>query len=432
MCWLHRALTNPDNPVRRLVLPVALASLALARFCRLGWVRRFGRRVVMAGFEALTALLVTSMRLGAFFGAKNDRTKVRSVVHVGYISTKQYMLSRVMREQGLRANYLAINTTPNDRLNLGCDYSIPMGMGRLRRLMREVWLFWRVLAWHDVVHYHFNAFLVGDGVELPYLKRMGKLVVFHFRGCDVRDRTTNMTKNPALNLCQECDYPVGSCDTDYQRQRLAKVRRYGDMFFVTTPDMRDFWPDAEHIPFIAPYGVDFDAIVPAPRTDGVLRVVTSSNHPGLDGVPHIREAVSRLQSEGYAIELVEIVKKPYFEALAIYKSADVFVGKLRMGYYNNANIETMLMGVPNMSYIRSEFMDSINDCPIIVTKPDDVYEKLAEWAAKPDELRALGRRGPDFVRAHHDPHAIVAMMVERYNHAAVAKTVRMAHGEECR
>ena len=77
-----------------------------------------------------------------------------------------------------------------------------------------------------------------------------------------------------------------------------------------------------------------------------------------------------------------------------------------MGYYNNANIETMMLGVPNMSYIRDDFRSIAPDCPIIVTRPETVYERLRYYVEHRDELRQIGDRGPAFVRKHHDPDRI--------------------------
>lgn len=341
---------------------------------------------------------------------------VRSVLHVSLISHKQFMISRRLRELGIKSAYFALNTSENDRLFIGYDYNIPMRTRAPLRRILEFYYLWFVFSRFDVIHYHFNAFLaLEDGWELEYLKRMGKVIVFHFRGCDLRSRTLNVQLNPELNLCQECDYPVGSCDTPYQRERLQRVRDFGDLFFATTPDLLPFFDGAEHIPFIAITGIDFDSIQAAEKPSGVFRVVTSSNHPGLDGVPYIIAAVEKLRTEGHDIELVEIFQRPYLEALSIYKSADLYAGKLRMGYYNNANIETMMMGVPNMSYLRDDLLGDISDCPIIVARPDDIYEKIREWIAKPQELKQIGMKGPAFVKHHHDPDTIVRNMVARYN-----------------
>jgi glycosyltransferase involved in cell wall biosynthesis len=346
---------------------------------------------------------------------------IRSVVHVSLISHKQYMLSRLARDHGLKGTFVAINTYPGAHLKIGFDYEVPMHMPPLLRYLRAHWYLWTVLAFHDVIHYHFNGFLLDDGTDLKVLQRMGKVVVAHYRGCDLRCRSVNTAKNPDLNVCQECSYPVGSCDTDYQRGKIAVSRAYSDVRFVTTPDLLDFGADAEHLPFIAPYGIDFSAIEPAPRAPGVFRVVTSSNHPALDGVRFVRDAVNRLAAEGIRIELVEVYRQSFYEALSIYKSADLYCGKLRLGYYNNANIESLMLGVPNMSYIRDEFKDRIADSPIIVARPDNVYEQLREWVGKPEELKRLGARGPDFVRRHHHADELMARMIARYNQALHAK-----------
>jgi glycosyltransferase involved in cell wall biosynthesis len=340
---------------------------------------------------------------------------VRSVLQVSFISHKQFMVTRALRKHGVKASFLALNTTGNDILDFGYDYFVPDGIAlgaALKRLYYLVFLYPR----YDVIHFHFNALLTPfSELELGYLKRMGKVVVFHFRGCDVRHRSTNLRKNPVLNCCQECDYPIGSCDTARQFHRIAMAEKYGDGLLATTPDLRDFVAGAEHLPFIAPLASDFEAIAPASKPAGIFRVVTSSNHPGVDGVPHIRAAVACLKSEGRNLELVEIYKRPFREALSMYKSADVFAGKLRMGYYNNANIETMLMGVPNMAYIRDEFLGTIPDSPIINTRPETIYENIKYWMDRPGELEEIGRRGPEFVRRHHDPDQHALRLIEFYN-----------------
>ena len=359
----------------------------------------------------------TALALYWLWSKLRAKKAVTSVLHLSLISHKPFMLSRAMREQGLKSEYFAINADAAPTLNVGWDYAIPSNVPPQRRRMLESFYLWTVLARYDVIHSHFKTFLSHEGWELPYLKRLGKVLVIHARGCDFRYRSLNMARRPALNICQECDYPVGSCDTEYQHSRVATAERFGDVFFVTTPDLRDFVRDSEHVPFIHPVGVDFEAIVPAPRDPDVFRVVTSSNHPGIDGIRFIREAVARLQQEGRAIELIEVRKMGYAQALAVYKSADVYAGKLRMGYYNNANIETMMLGVPNMSYISEEFQSLVPDSPIIVTTPSTIESRLRYFIDHRDELKAIGARGPAFVRRHHDPSTLVRHMIDRYNEA---------------
>jgi hypothetical protein len=374
---------------------------------------RLARWAVSAMFTMVNQVC---FRVYQVLGSFHRCATVTSVLQFSIVSHKPYMLSRALRQEGLRSEYFALNVSIGAGiLDLGWDYHLRADVSPRRRRLLECFYLWTVLARYDVIHCHFKTLLSHSGWECEYLKRLGKVLVFHFRGCDVRCRSLNLQLQPVLNCCQECDYPLGSCDTEYQRSQVDITRKYGDLFFVTTPDLVDFVPGAEHVPFIRPVGVDFDAIVPTPKAAGVFRVVTSSNHHGVDGTRFIRAGVERLLGEGRDIELVEVSGVPYRDALAIYKSADVYVGKPRMGYYNNANIETMMLAVPNMSYIRDEFRYLVPDCPIIVTTPETVYERLRHYLDRREELRAIGARGPAFVRAHHDPHVIVRRLIERYN-----------------
>lgn len=371
--------------------------------------RSSGRIAIATAFAAF--------RLAQAF---SHRDRVRSVLQVSVVSHKQFMLSRLLRTKGIRAKYYAMNTDIS-YLSIGYDYSLPYRISQTKRNILAWWHFWTVFARYDVIHYHFNSTLFWDGAELPYLKALGKVIVFHFRGCDLRQKSVNNAMNPELNCCQECNYPPGSCENDEQRRRLSLVREYGDVFFVTTPDLQDFFPEAEHLPFIPPYGFDLEAIVPADKPKGTFRVVTSSNHHGIDGTQYVRDAVDRLRSEGKDIELVEVHGIKYEQALALYKSGDVFLGKLRMGYYNNAVIECMMLGVPCMCYIRSKYEPAIPDSPIINTRPETAYENLKSFMERPDELRRLGALGPAFIKRHHAPEDLVIRMLDRYNAALKRK-----------
>ena len=125
------------------------------------------------------------------------------------------------------------------------------------------------------------------------------------------------------------------------------------------------------------------------------------------------------------MELVEVYKIPYEKALSIYNSANVYAGKLRMGYYNNANIECMLMGIPCMSYIREEFLKNIPDCPIIITRPETIYQNLKEYIDKPEVLREIGNKGITFVNKYHDSDKIISLLVKEYNTALGKKRTEL-------
>lgn len=345
------------------------------------------------------------------------RNEVQSVLQLSIISHQQFMISRLLTAHGVKSKFLAINNDLAPNLNIGYDYALPSNLDPFYRRLLQTYYLWAVAARYDVIHIHFSAWLTNTGREFEYFKKLGKVVVFHFRGCDLRQKSVNNAINPELNCCQECEYPSGSCENQEQRMKLATAMKYGDLFFLTTPDLGDFIKEGQHIPFLSPTAMDIDSIESSPKEPGIFRIVTSSNHHGIDGTKYVREAVKRLREEGKPVELVEVHNMPYRKAIGVYKSADLFVGKLRMGYYNNANIELMSFGVPNMSYIREKYLPIVPDCPIIVTRPDNAYEKIKEWMDKPDELKAVGAKGPAFTKKYHDPDMVTDIMISKYNGA---------------
>jgi predicted nucleotide-binding protein (sugar kinase/HSP70/actin superfamily) len=135
----------------------------------------------------------------------------------------------------------------------------------------------------------------------------------------------------------------------------------------------------------------------------------------VDGTAYVRDAIEKLKKDGFEIELVELNKTPYKKTLALYASADVYVGKLRMGYYNNANIESMLLGVPCISYIRPELREKhCPECPIIQATPETVYETLKSYINRRDELKIIGKKSRKFIlEAHKDEYSIIPL-IETY------------------
>ncbi len=104
------------------------------------------------------------------------------------------------------------------------------------------------------------------------------------------------------------------------------AKKYGNLFLVTTPDLLQYILEGHHLPFTRDL-VDYNQISSFPKKDGIIRIVHATNHDGIEGTRYIEEAVAKLKSEGYPVELLIVRKIPHEKALQIYKSADICVGK---------------------------------------------------------------------------------------------------------
>jgi len=355
--------------------------------------------------------------LNYLFSMFFERKKGKGVLHISTVTHQPYLITRYLRAEGFEADFLAKGEGWLSYDEKAWDYRMkrPKLPGPIRFLYEFVWA-WILYPRYEIIHSHFLQ-MIGSGFwELSFLKKMRKKVVFHFRGDDIRRKNINLQLNPDLNCCQECDYPAGYCEGHDRDVLVQQAKKYGDLFLVTTPDLNDFFPEALHFPFLLPeLPGQSPPLLGNKRPVGMpIRILHLTNHEGIDGTNDLVNAVHRLREEGYDVELLTPRRVPFQEVLLMYPKVDISVGKLRMGYYANAQVESMYFGIPTMCYIRETFLKNIPDCPIINVRPDNLYERLKYWLDHSYERMERGRRGQAFVRRHHSGDLLAKRLIELY------------------
>lgn len=347
------------------------------------------------------------------------RQRNGAVLHIGYVSHQPYHTTRILRKFGIQADFLAIGA----RSPLWERYDYHLGYSGWKTRWMELGFFWRVLSRYEIIHSHCGVMLSENGWELPLLKRLGCRIVIHYRGCEARDQQLNMALHPKMNICQKCDYNGTVCREASNRRHLAD--RYGDLFLVTTPDMLDFVPGGIHLPFFAPdlplaSSVEMD--LPAdsiPSTDRSpekpFRIIHVTNHPGIEGTEQIRQAIANLQQKGYHIEFTHYRGLTYQDVLLAHFSADLSIGKMKMGYYANAQIESMACGVPAMTYVRPEFITpELEESGLILTDLEQLEQTIEFYLTHPEELASKRRKARSSILELHDNKKLAATLIGFY------------------
>jgi glycosyltransferase involved in cell wall biosynthesis len=341
---------------------------------------------------------------------RRDIKYPNSVLHVSDMVHIAYYTTRILRRHGWKADYLAVGNSPTWNKS---DFVRP-GRGRLA-LLRELWLFWSVVAKYEVVHLHFMRTMTATAWELEYLKRMGRKIVVHYRGCEIRDRARNMALHPEVNLCQVCDYNATICTSPENLRRRELARRYADHVLVTTPDMKDFAPEAEHFPFFAPEDLPPPGDRRAAGRGGRFRIVHATNHPGLEGSADIRAVIDRLKARGHAIDFVFLRGVSHEAVLDAHRDADLAIGKMKMGYYANAQIESMALGVPTVTYVRPEFITSeLRESGFVLCHLHDLEATLERLLTHPEELAAKRAQARASILRLHDNDALAQRLIRLY------------------
>jgi hypothetical protein len=394
------------RPVRRAAQRIYMAVKGTRSFAARG------RAWALFESEPVVSRILVPVNI-VLCGLMRWRAIRRSVVHISYMVHVPHHTVVHLRRQGMRADYLGIGASPYWEK---CDYNFRASPVPLYRLLQEFWMFWRVVARYEIVHAHFMIMLTQSGWELPLLKRMGRHLVVHFRGCEARDRARNMALHPEINICQECDHHPHICETDSARIRRERAHQYGDAILVTTPDMLDFVPEASHFPFFAPPAEALPPMqVRVAREPREFTIVHVSNQPGIEGTREIEQAIERLQAKGRRLRFEWVHDLTHENAMAVLQQADLAIGKMKMGYYANAQIEAMTLGVPTITYVRPEFMtEELRQSGFIFATLPTLEGTIEYYLDHPDELAAKRQIARESVLRMHDNDRLARRLADFY------------------
>jgi glycosyltransferase involved in cell wall biosynthesis len=321
------------------------------------------------------------------------------------IAGQASVLARALRELGVEAHSLATNPgfpqyTPDELRPYDAWPPLPRYLGYLGNLLRHAG------RW-DVYHFHFGRTLVPPhNPDLPLYQALDRAVVFHYHGCDVRNRI-HMLETHTHATCTECD-PF--CVPSRQRRILSSARRFADHELVSTPDLLESAPRATHLPVAA----DLARYPFAPGSGTPRLVLHAPTNRLIKGTRYVERAydVVRERFPGTRFEVIE--RTAWTELRDRLATADVVVDQVFMGWYGMVAVEAMAMGKPVLCFIRDDFERRLIDCPIVRCTKDDLAERLAELLADEPRRRALGEAGRRYVEREHAAPVIARRLLDLY------------------
>jgi glycosyltransferase involved in cell wall biosynthesis len=263
---------------------------------------------------------------------------------------------------------------------------------------------------YDIFHFYFgNTLFPYPFPDLYLLRALGKQIVFHFCGCDIRNRAVTLRKY-SLSGCTEC---VSLVCLDKHYPPLPK----GSLTLVSTPDIMEFAPGAA----LVPGPVDLEHWTPrAPRTeppsaDHPVRILHAPSDREIKGTSHLLDAVERLKAAGYPVELMLLEGIPHDEVAEYCGRADIAVDQLMIGAYGTVSVEMMAKGVPVVCRIRDDLRPYYPpDLPLLSADPGTIYAVLEGLLLDPDSWAEIGRRGISYVRREHEMHKVAAQVLKLY------------------
>lgn len=328
------------------------------------------------------------------------------------IAGQTSILARALRDLGVEAHSLATNPT---FAQYAVDEMRPYdAMPAPRRYAGYLGLLAKHLNKWDVFHFHFGRTLVPPhNVDLPLYKLLGKKLVFHYHGCDVRDRA-HMLATHAHSTCTEC--APAFCIPSRQKRIRREAAAYASAEIVSTPDLLESAPNALQL-HVAVCLADYPMTPPRPEPKLVLHAPTNKL---IKGTPYVERAFAALRPRYPGVEFRTVEKLPWVELRALMAECDVFVDQLHMGWYGMVSAEAMALGKPALAYIRPDFEPRMKDAPVVRTSVETLERDLAALLDDAPRRRDLGERGRDYVEREHEAHVVAGRLVALYRSLGVS------------
>lgn len=364
------------------------------------------------------------------------RRKATRVLHLPEsVGGNAYTLSNAMKRVGLNSQCWILK--PN-YLKYGFDHSIAApGDGYFVTEIKRL-LALRYIFQFDVIFFNFGStlfrplalrrrpgwslkFYVGAQVymayatvmqrlELALLRLLGRRIFVQYQGDDARQGDyclTHYAISPASEVDEHYYHPASDA---HKRQQIRLFEKYSERLYALNPDLLNVLPGtAKFLPYSHIALEDWPASHANVGLERPLRVGHAPTHRGVKGTAHFMAALDRLRQRGCAFEIVLIEGLSQEEAKALYKTLDIVLDQLFVGWYGGLAVEAMALGKPVMAYIREEDLRHIPTemraaLPIlrtsIQTLDEDLYKVIS---MSRHELSDIGKRSREFVERWHDP-----------------------------
>ncbi|WP_074955100.1 glycosyltransferase [Alicyclobacillus macrosporangiidus] len=261
----------------------------------------------------------------------------------------------------------------------------------------------------DIIHFHNGDTMLTDYRDLPMLKALGKPMVMHHWGNDVRDVET-------LNRRLKYPLPPSYHTPDEIRAKLATLSQYIDHAIIQDHELYEFIAPYYKRVYELPLVVDTKALQPVyPNVSNPCPlIVHAPTSDEFKGTRYVERAIDNLRSR-YRFEYKRIEKMNHKAAMSWYERADIVIDQVMCGTYGLLSVEAMAMGKPVIAYIRDDLRPTYpGPLPIVSADPDTLEVNVAALISDPGRRRALGMQGRRYAEQYHDTGVVVQRLIRIY------------------
>jgi glycosyltransferase involved in cell wall biosynthesis len=236
---------------------------------------------------------------------------------------------------------------------------------------------------YDIFHFHSESIFAAEFRDITFLKKLGKKVVFHFHGSEIRNKKM------------------------HPRLKLANAR------LVSSVDLFQFVPDGIWIP--QPVDLEYWRPHVEDGSKKTISIIHAPSHRKKKGTDLILSTIEELKREGYPVELSLIEGQPYDSLKEHYQKGDIFIDQLIIGAYGNFAVEGMALKKPVCVFIKDKFAPLYpGELPVVNSCSGNLKKNLIKLIEDGSLRKELGEKGRAYVEKYHEVNEIALKCLSIY------------------
>lgn len=273
------------------------------------------------------------------------------------------------------------------------------------------WMLRDMVRYFDLFHFHYSFTLLPEHEDLPMLAAMGKPMVMHHWGNDVRTYKVAVKNNLYA-------YTGDSPSARKVHQSLQTLSRYIGHAIVQDYEVYPYVSSYYRKVHVLPITMNVSSRKPQYPDIHETRplIIHAPTNPLFKGTKHIEQAIQQLQENGIPLRYRRIEKMSNEEAFELYKHADIVVDQVLCGSYGMLAVESMCLGKPVVGYLREDLRAMYEvPPPIVSANPSNLYEVLKELILSGSYRLSVGKKGRKFVEEVHDIDVVSQQLLQIYH-----------------
>lgn len=343
------------------------------------------------------------------------------------IANQGYLIKEGMLRMGLDAtllNYYPDKFYSRNTLSVDRDMLIADPLKRFK-FIRDL------IESYDIFYFHggesllpFSDLYLPPMWDIPLIRSLGKRVIFHFHGSEVRIPEIHVSNNPYSHYrkmtSEQIDY-----ESDSKRDLIHLAQLYGDDIFVSTRDLLNYVGGALHMPLLLKEEVYnkrfFSKNYSLQQPLKVVHIPSNRNTKSSDAIMHKMQI---LVQEG-VISYSEYANLKNSDVLNLLEGADIVIDGMSIGAYGVTSLEASMSSCLPISYLSGD-LAVVNDSPVVNASLNNIIDVIRRLYHDKELLRQYMFNSYNWTKNAHNPDKILKLLTERLYGCGKAR-VNMIH-----